>query len=175
MKITLKEINIQITEEGEVTYSVGKKKTTFHLRECGAITYKFAKGKTVITEDMLSGREGVEPWLWLVISEGEKQLEYNINHRESRRHHSYLHQNDKFDTLMAEDDVLEHVLANLKKEAVREAIRTLSPRQQELVRDIYYRGLSLADVARRDGVSKRAITDRMQGIVKKLKKTLKNI
>ena len=47
----------------------------------------------------------------------------NNNQTESRRHHSYSDQNDKYDTLMAEEDALNMVLANLEKEAVRKAIQ----------------------------------------------------
>ncbi len=71
---------------------------------------------------MISETEGVEPWLWLVISKGEERLEYNNDQTETRRHQSYSDQNDKFDTLMTEEDALEMVLANLEKEAVRKAI-----------------------------------------------------
>ncbi len=66
---------IAITEKGKVTYVVGKRKTVFDLCECGSISYEFSSGeKTVITGDMLSGTEEIEPWLWLVISQGEDRL-----------------------------------------------------------------------------------------------------
>lgn len=166
---------IEITEKGKVNYSVGKKKTTFNLSECNSFTYEFetTDEKVVITEDMISGAEGVEPWLWLVISKGEERLNYNNDHAETRRQHSYSEQNDKFDTLMTDEDSLDLVLANLEKEAVRKAIQSLEPQQQELVMDVYFRGISMADIARRDGVSKVAITLRMKVILKHLKKGLK--
>ena len=94
--------SIEISEEGKVTYAVGKKKTTFDLSECDSFTYEFTATdeKVQITEDMLTGTEEVEPWMWLVISKGEERLESNSNKTETRRHHSYSDQNDKFDTLM---------------------------------------------------------------------------
>ena len=65
---------IEISEEGKVTYAVGKKKTTFDLNECDSFTYEFGTTdeKCEITEDMISETEGIEPWLWLVISKGEE-------------------------------------------------------------------------------------------------------
>ena len=87
---------IEITEEGKVTYSVGKKKTTFDLSDCDSITYDYSADKTVITEDMLSGTDEFEPWMWLVINEGENRLEYNNDQTETRRHYSYSDQNDKW-------------------------------------------------------------------------------
>ena len=168
-------IIIEITEEGKVTYVVGKRKTTFDLGECGSISYEFSSGeKTVITGDMLGGTEGIEPWLWPVISQGEDRLEYNNQQTETRRHHSYSNENDKRATLIADEDMMDQLLANLEEEAVREAIRSLKPRQQELVLDIFYRGLSMAEVARRDGVRKMAISNRMNKIIKRLRDNLKN-
>lgn len=64
---------IEISEEGKVTYAVGKKKTTFDLSECDSFTYEFeaTNEKIEITEEMITETEGVEPWLWLVIIKGE--------------------------------------------------------------------------------------------------------
>ena len=165
---------IEISEEGKVTYAVGKKKTTFDLSECDSFTYEFdaTNEKVEITEEMITETEGVEPWLWLVISKGEERLEYNNNQTESRRHHSYSDQNDKFDTLMAEEDALDMVLVNLEKEALRDAIQTLEPQQQELVMDLYYREIPVAHIAKRDGVDEAAIRNRRKRILKKIKKSL---
>ena len=165
---------IEISEEGKVTYAVGKKKTTFDLSECDSFTYEFEAmdEKLEITEAMLSETEGVEPWLWLVISKGEERLEYNNNQTETRRHHSYSDQNDKFDTLMVEEDALDMVLANLEKETLRDAIQTLEPQQQELVMDLFYREIPIIEIAKRDGVDEAAIRNRRKRILKKIKKSL---
>ena len=165
---------IEISEEGKVTYAVGKKKTTFDLSECDSFTYEFdaTNEKVEITEEMITETEGVEPWLWLVISKGEERLEYNNNQTESRRHHSYSDQNDKFDTLMADEDALDMVLANLEKEALRDAIQALEPQQQELVMDLYYREIPIAHIAKREGVDESAIRNRRKRILKKIKKSL---
>jgi RNA polymerase sigma factor (sigma-70 family) len=165
---------IEISEEGKVTYAVGKKKTTFDLSECDSFTYEFevTNERLEITEEMITETDGVEPWLWLVISKGEERLEYNNNQTESRRHHSYSDQNDKFDTLMADEDALDMVLANLEKEALRDAIQALEPQQQELVMDLYYREIPIAHIAKRDGVDEAAIRNRRKRILKKIKKSL---
>ncbi|MFA9423465.1 MAG: sigma-70 family RNA polymerase sigma factor [Sedimentibacter sp.] len=162
---------IEITEEGKVTYCVGKKKTTFDLSDCDEITYEYSDKKTVITEDMLSGTDAL---MWIIINEGENRLEYNNNKTETRRHNSYSNQNDKWETLTTDEDVLDIILHNLEKDVVKKAISKLEPKQQELILDIYYRGLSMADVARRDGVYKSSVTKRMTRIIQQLKKNLKN-
>jgi hypothetical protein len=169
------EITIEVTEEGKAIYSVGKKKTAFDLSKCDSFTYWFVNDqeKFVITEDMLAGTEGIEPWMWLVISKGEDRLEYNNDQAETRRQQSYSNLSDKNETLVSDEDVLDNLISSIEKEAVRKAIRSLESQQQELLFDIYYRGLSKADVARRDKVSKMAVTNRMNKIIKKLRENLK--
>ena len=179
---------IEISEEGKVTYAVGKKKTTFDLSDCDSFTYEFeaVDERVVITKDMIARNEAkdtsfsnedtdeVEPWLWLVISKGEERLQYNNDQTESRRHYSYSDQNDKFDTLMAGEDLFETVFEKLEKEELIEAIKALEPQQQELVKDLFYEGMSMSEIARRDGVSKMSISKRMNTIKKHLKEKIKN-
>ena len=179
---------IEISEEGKVTYAVGKKKTTFDLSECDSFTYEFEAmdERVVITKDMIVRNEAkdtgfsnedadeVEPWLWLVISKGEERLQYNNDQTESRRHYSYSDQNDKFDTLMADEDLFETVFEKFEKEELIEAIKALEPQQQELVKDLFYEGMSMSEIARRNGVSKMSISKRMNTIKKHLKEKIKN-
>jgi len=159
-------VRLEITEEGQVTYVVGRNKTTFDLSYCAAVSYG---ERTVVSEDMLTGTGELEPWMWLAIIAGENRLEYNNYHTENRRHMSYL------DITASGEEVLDSVLRSLKNESVRRAIANLKPQQQELVRDIFYRGLSMAEVARRDGVYKSSVMKRMARIVKQLKNYLKSI
>ncbi|HOF03052.1 MAG TPA: sigma-70 family RNA polymerase sigma factor [Atribacterota bacterium] len=170
------DITIEITEKGKAIYSVGKKKTTFDLSKCDSFTYRFVgeEEKFVITEDMLSGTDEIEPWMWLVISRGEDRLEYNNDQAETRRQRSCSDQNDKSEMLTSGEDALDHLLSSIEKDTVRKAIRSLDPPQQELVLDVYYRGLSMAAVARRDKVSKMAVTNRMKKIIKRLQENLKD-
>jgi RNA polymerase sigma-70 factor (ECF subfamily) len=195
---------IEISEEGKVIYSVGKKKTTFDLSECDSFTYEFdATGeKFEITKDMIAPVKGgvygtedigskaaddgpeaeaniknaeeIEPWLWLVISKGEEKLQYNNDHAETRRHYSYSDQNDKYDTLMADEDLFETVFKKIKRKELIEAIKLLEPKQQELVQDIYFRKHLKKDMANKKGISNAAITYQLKVIHENLKKKLKN-
>lgn len=56
--------------------------------------------------------------------------------------------------------------------ALYAAIAQLQPQQQELVKRVYFRGEKLADIAREEGVSKAALTNRMKKITAALKKIL---
>ena len=177
---------IEISEEGKVTYAVGKKKTTFDLSDCDSFTYEFEAmdERVVITKDMIARSEAkdtgfsnedadeVEPWLWLVISKGEERLQYNNDQTESRRHYSYSDQNDKFDTLMADEDLFETVFEKFEKEELIEAIKALEPQQQELVKELFYEERKMTEIAREEGVVANSIRDRKTKILKKLKKIL---
>ena len=177
---------IEISQEGKVTYAVGKKKTTFDLSDCDSFTYEFESmdERVVITKDMIARSEAkdtgfsnedadeVEPWLWLVISKGEERLQYNNDQTESRRHYSYSDQNDKFDTLMADEDLFETVFEKLEKEELIEAIKALEPQQQELVKELFYEERKMTEIAREEGVVANSIRDRKTKILKKLKKIL---
>jgi RNA polymerase sigma factor (sigma-70 family) len=52
------------------------------------------------------------------------------------------------------------------------ALMELLPQQRELIQKIFYEGMSIAQIARDDGVSESAIRDRINRIYKKLKKYL---
>lgn len=99
--------------------------------------------------------------------------EYNNDHKETRRHASL----DAFDldgTLFASDaDVEMEALNGLEIERLHAAIEELQPQQQELFRRVCLGGEKPADIAREEGVSKVAITNRMTKIFAALKKILK--
>ena len=98
--------------------------------------------------------------------------EYNNDHAETRRHCS-LEAFNLDDALFPDDvDVEREVLEGLDNKALYAAIAQLQPQQQELVKRVYFRGEKLADIAREEGVSKTAITNRMKKITSALKKIL---
>lgn len=177
MKKTLKTTGnhittIEIGPDGTTTYTSGNRKTTFKLNDCNSIVYEYEDGKVEITPEMLDETAGIEPWLWLVISEGESRLEYNKDQAESRRHQSYSAENDKYDTLASEEDHLKEMINNEDIDELKKAINELEPQQQALIMDIYYRGITLAEVSRRDGVNKSSVTKRMTRILEQLRKKL---
>lgn len=98
--------------------------------------------------------------------------EYNNDHAETRRHCS-LEAFNLDDALFPGDvDVEREVLEGLDNKALYSAIAQLQPQQQELVKRVYFRGEKLADIAREEGVSKAALTNRMKKITAALKKLL---
>ena len=99
--------------------------------------------------------------------------DYNNEHKETRRHASL----DAFDldgTLFSDGtDVEKDALNDIEYGRLYAAIEKLQPQQRELLRRVYFDGVKLADIARAEGVSKAALTDRMSKIFTALKKILK--
>lgn len=99
--------------------------------------------------------------------------EENNNHTETR-HHSCL--TDATQNGLDEDaeDLLLAALFKDKtmKARLREATSLLQPQQQELLKRVYQNHEKQSDIARQEGVSKMAITNRMKKIIARLKKLL---
>lgn len=105
--------------------------------------------------------------------------EYNVNHKEIRRHVPlYIHdeENDEdFDSTCLIDpdaDVVADVLCNMDTEQLRHAIQALLPQQQQLIYQVYFQGQSYAEIAREEGVDRSAVRKRMERILAQLKKVL---
>ena len=98
------------------------------------------------------------------------RLEYNVNHKETRRHVllSAIDPADRF--LTAEENLLQDLIDEEDHEKLMAAIRKLQPQQQELLYRMYWKGEKQRDIAKEDDVSERAITGRMQKIYASLKK-----
>lgn len=98
------------------------------------------------------------------------RLEYNVNHKETRRHVllSAIDPANRF--LTAEENLLQELIDGEDHEKLMAAIRKLQPQQQELLYRVYWKGEKQRDIAKEDGVSERAITGRMQKIYASLKK-----
>ena len=99
--------------------------------------------------------------------------EYNNDHRETRRHASLDALNLDGTLFAADTDVERDALNDIEKKRLYAAMEKLQPRQRELLRRVYFDGVMLADIAREEGVSKMAITNRMAKIYAVLKKLLK--
>lgn len=109
-----------------------------------------------------------EEWADIVIDLDRQ--EYNVNHKETRRHCSLEAYNLDDALLPSDEDVERDVIADEDKKRLYKAIAALTPDQQELVRRVYFNNERLADIAREQGVSRAALTNRMNRIVSSLKK-----
>lgn len=111
-------------------------------------------------------------------AEGEEiidlnRIEYNDNHRETRRHVS-LEAYDPYGVLVKDDiDPYQEVVSKEEADQLYHCIHQLSPKQQKLLIKKFYDGMKQVDIAEDEGVTKMAITKRFQTIYGRLKKTLK--
>ncbi|EEW53919.1 sigma-70 family RNA polymerase sigma factor [Limosilactobacillus antri] len=100
------------------------------------------------------------------------RIEYNDNHRETRRHVS-LEAYDPYGALVQDDaDPYQSVINKEEMEQLHHSINQLKPAQQKLVIKKFWNDMKQVDIAKDDGVTKMAITKRWQTIKRRLKKIL---
>ncbi len=98
--------------------------------------------------------------------------EYNNDHKETRRHCSLEAYNQDNALLPSDEDVVRDVFAAEDKRRLREAIGRLEPRQQKLIRQVYFEGRTFTAIAYEEGVDRTAVSKATKRAVKKLKKFL---
>ena len=127
------------------------------------ITYRSADGHV---EEIEVEKEVAE-----TIKELDRQ-EYNNNQKESRRHVTF-DVSEELAWLAVEDQRLARLLGGVTdEEMLYDAIGELNPKQQELIFSVFFKNISISEIARRSGVSQPAISQRVQTAINKLKKLL---
>ena len=107
---------------------------------------------------------------WAAVLIDLDRHEYNNDNAETRRHCS-LDALNLDDTYLPSDVNLEQdIFDRTDKDALRTAIAELEPRQQDLIRKVYFEGKGYCELAREEGVSEAAIRQATNRAVKKLKK-----
>ena len=100
------------------------------------------------------------------------RIEYNDNHRETRRHVS-LEAYDPYGALVKDNaDPLQEVINKEEMDQLHQSISQLTTAQQKLLMNKFWDGMKQIDIAKDEGVSKMAITKRLQTIKRRLKKIL---
>ena len=100
------------------------------------------------------------------------RIEYNDNHRETRRHVS-LEAYDPYGALVKDDaDPLQEVINKEEMDQLHQSVSQLTPAQRQLLMKKFWDGMKQIDIAKEEGVSKMAITKRLQTIKRRLKKIL---
>ena len=111
-----------------------------------------------------------EEWADIVIDLDRQ--EYNVNHKETRRHCSLEAYNLDDALLPSDEDVVQDIIKAEEAGRLREALSCLDADQRELVEALYFEGVKAADFAEQKGVSPSAITQRKATALKKLKRFL---
>ncbi len=97
-----------------------------------------------------------------------------LNERKETRHCQSLEQSldNGFDVADPTVDTMKLIERKAKYKALYKALNTLPSKQRQLIYLVFFKGVSQKEIARKENVSKAAITIRLQRILKKLKKLL---
>lgn len=128
------------------------------------IKYRFSDGTTSeieVTEEFAAEYAETE------------HKEYLVNRKETRRHQSL----DKslehgFDVADPKVNISEEIERREMTDKLHKAIAALSPEQQELLRQVYFEYIPQTEIAEKEGVTKKAINNRLARILQRLKKFL---
>jgi len=104
-----------------------------------------------------------------VILDIERQT-YNSNQRETRRHKSLNWLEELGLEFEDNTDISEMAEKNQDIEALYQTIAKLLPQQKELLYKVFFEDKSVESIAREEGVSGQAISNRLSKIYKKFKK-----
>lgn len=126
------------------------------------IEYKFVTG-TVEVE---------VPDEWGTILVDLARQEYNTDHKETRRHCSLEAYNLDNALLPSNEDVVRDIIQAENDERLHTAIAKLNPRQQKLIRQVFFEGRGYTDIARAEGLDESTVRHATTRALKKLKKFL---
>lgn len=98
------------------------------------------------------------------------RLEYNNNHKETRRHSSLDDPTGNGSHVPSEDNLEEETERQEEIENLKKAIATLGQAQKELLRRVYWLEEKQTEIARGEGVQRAAISRRLDRIYRLLKK-----
>ncbi|PRR84556.1 RNA polymerase sigma factor [Clostridium vincentii] len=102
-----------------------------------------------------------------------EKITYNSNQKERRRHYSL--DDMQGHGLQFEDTEVDIVTIVEKRERdalLRNELDKLLPQQNQLIKKVFFQGMTIIEIARTEGVSEAAIRNRLNKIYKKLRKTL---
>ena len=97
------------------------------------------------------------------------RLEYNANHKETRRHISLEVCDQDDNRLRSNTDLEEICIQRMEIDALRRGMDSLLPEQRELIWKLFFEGQSITSLARAEGVSKAAICRRLNRALDRLK------
>lgn len=98
------------------------------------------------------------------------RLEYNNNHRETRRHSSLDDPDGKGSRIPSEKNLEEEVERREEIVMLKRAVATLGQAQKDLLRRVYLLEEKQSEIAKAEGVQRTAISGRLQRIYTQLKK-----
>lgn len=110
---------------------------------------------------------------WAAVISDLDRLERNNDKKERRRHYSLdACTYEGMDFAVDDFGIMTFLEENCETEQLRQALDKLSIKQRNLVKAVFFEGMSVNDYAANEGVDHSAISHRLKTIYKKLKKLL---
>lgn len=162
----------EVFSNGYAIYDNGNRKTIVWVPDCGVAKYYFVTETYEITPDVM----GEFPWYNAVLIAGEDRIQYNMDHPKSQASSS---DSDIDDVQPAASWPGASHFPNpedayLQKEAAEERRKALTEKQREAY-DLYYgEDMSEAEIGSVLGISQKAVSLRLEGATKKIKKILED-
>lgn len=98
---------------------------------------------------------------------------YNSDHRETRRHKSVENlQEQGIQLIDQKADVISTLEKLEAREILQNALAKLLPQQRALINKVFIEGKTMASIAREEGVTAKAIQDRVSKVKNRLRKIL---
>ncbi len=175
----------EVFSNGYAIYDNGDRKTVLWVPDCSSFTYYFGQlrgnekqymmEKDELTEDIL----GALPWYNALMLAGENQIEHNLDHPKSAGTDNDSDEPEEWEVKHAfrwaggtHSDSPEE--ACLKKEEAEERRKVLTDKQREVYILYYEKGYNQCEIADRLGITQQSVSDRLDGVVKKLRAHGKN-
>lgn len=111
-----------------------------------------------------------EEWATIVLDLDRQ--EYNVNHRETRRHCSFETYSIEGNEVADDVNIVDEVLRNTDHKSLYKALSTLEPRQRYLIEEHFFKGRTQTEIAEEEGVSLAAVHQSINRAIKKIKKIL---
>lgn len=110
---------------------------------------------------------------WAAVIADLNRFERNNDKKEKRRHYSLdACTYEGMDFAVDDFGIMTFLEENSEMEQLRQALDKLSIKQRNLVKAVFFEGMSINDYAANEGVDHSAISHRLKTIYKKLKKLL---
>lgn len=97
------------------------------------------------------------------------RLEYNVNHKETRRHMSLEACDQDDNRLPSNMDLEETCIQRMEIDALQSAMNHLLPEQRELIRKVFFENHTITSLARKEGVDESAVRRRLSRALARLK------
>ncbi len=109
---------------------------------------------------------------WATVIADLDRRDYNTNHKETRRHCSLDAYNLDDALFPSDEDVERDFIKSEESKRLHSAIAKLEPRQQDLIRRVFFEGQSYSDIARGSSLHRTSVQQATVRALKKLKKLL---